>query len=124
MTDFEFSDYYDAYAAATGDVQLEFVDEPALRGEDVEWTFRAVGGRSVPAGTVVAQIAVMSHDHNILGGGQTTIRSELGPHDVAASRISPLRYTSQDGDYYLTITVGGDPRNVAYRVQDGRVHAP
>src|SRR4051794_15824280 len=36
-TDFEFSDYYDAYAASGGDVQLQFVDLPALRDEHVEW---------------------------------------------------------------------------------------
>lgn len=125
MTDFEFSDYYDAYAASTGaPVQLEFVDSPELRGQDVEWTFRTVGGMTAPAGTVVAHIAVVSHDHNILGGGKTTIRNELGPHDVGASRVSPLQYIWQDGEYYLTITVGGDARNVAYRVQDRQVHAP
>ena len=94
MTDFDFSDYYDAYAASTGDVQLEFVDPPALRGEDVEWTFR------------------------------TTIRNELGPHDVGATRVNPLQYTWQDGDYYLTITVGADARNVAYRVHERHVSAP
>jgi hypothetical protein len=125
MTDFEFSEYYDAYAASTGaPVQLEFVDPPALRGEDVEWSFRAVGEMTAPAGTVVAHVAVVSHDHNILGGGKTTLHDELGPHDVGASRISPLQYIWQDGEYYLTITVGGDARNVAYRVQDRRVHAP
>lgn len=125
MTDFDFSDYYDAYAAsAGGDVQLEFVDPPALKGEDVEWTFRTVGGTTAPPGTVVANVAVVSHDHNILGGGKTTIRNELGPHDVGATRVNPLQYTWQDGDYYLTITVGGDARNVAYRVHDRHVHAP
>ncbi|MDQ1424386.1 MAG: hypothetical protein QOD72_1884, partial [Acidimicrobiaceae bacterium] len=45
---------------AGGLVQLAFVDAPALNGEDVEWTFRTVGGRVAPSGTVAAQIAVMS----------------------------------------------------------------
>jgi hypothetical protein len=126
MTDFEFSDYYsaaDSYAGG-GQVQLEFVNDPALVGEDVEWTFRTVGGATAPAGTVVAQIAVMSHDHNILGGGKTSIRNELGPHEVGESRIHPLQYTPQDGEYYLTITVGSHARNVAYRVHDHHVQAP
>ena len=126
MTDFDFSEYFDAsdmYAAGTGDVHFEFVDYPRLDGENVEFSFRTVGGATAPAGTVVAQIAVMSSDHNILGGGKTTIRSELGPHDIGASRISPLQYTRHDGDYYLTITVGGDARNVEYRVADQRVQS-
>jgi hypothetical protein len=122
MTDFDFSESYSH--AGAGDVQLEFVDSPALTGEDVEWTFRTVGGQTAPAGTVAAQIAVMSHDHNILGGGKTTIRDELRPHDVAGSRIHPLQYTPHDGDYYLIITIGSDARNVAYRVHDHHVHAP
>ena len=125
MTDFDFTDYYDAYAASTGGVvQFEFVDSPALNGEDVEWTFRTVGGMTAPAGSVVANVAVVSHDHNILGGGKTTIRAELGPHDVAGTKVHPLQYTWQDGDYYLTITVGSDARNVAYRVHDRHVSAP
>src|SRR5436190_22275160 len=68
MTDFDFSESYSH--AGGGDVQLEFVDSPALTGEDVEWTFRTVGGQTAPAGTVAAQSAVMSHDHNIRGGGK------------------------------------------------------
>jgi hypothetical protein len=108
---------------AGGPVQLEFVDAPALNGEDVEWTFRTVGGRSAPSGTIVAQIAVMSHDHNILGGGTTSIHSELGPHDTGASRIHPVQYTANDGDYYLSITVGGDVKYVSYRIHDHHVQA-
>jgi hypothetical protein len=108
---------------AGGPVQLEFVDAPALNGEDVEWTFRTVGGRSAPSGTIVAQIAVMSHDHNILGGGTTSIHSELGPHDTGASRIHPVQYTANDGDYYLSITVGGDVKYVSYRIHDRHVQA-
>jgi hypothetical protein len=107
---------------AGGAVRLEFVDAPALNGEDVEFSFRPVGGR-VASGTVVAQIVVMSHDHNILGGGTTSIHSDLGPHDTGASRIHPLQYTPHDGDYYLSIDVGGDVRYVSYRVHDHHVHA-
>jgi hypothetical protein len=121
--DFEFTDYYDAYAASGGSVQLQFVDAPTVRDEHVEWSFRTVGGATAPAGTVVAAIAVMSHDHNIIGGGKTTIRDELGPHDVGASRVNPVQYTPQDGDYYMTVTVGSDARNVSYRVQERRVYA-
>jgi hypothetical protein len=122
-TDFEFTDYYDAYAATGGDVQFQFVDAPTVRDEHVEWSFRTVGGGTAPAGTVVAAIAVISHDHNILGGGKTTIRSELGPHDVGATRVNPVQYTSQDGDYYMTVTVGSDARSVGYRIHDRRVYA-
>jgi hypothetical protein len=126
MTDFDFSEYSsDAGSFAVGGgVQLEFVDSPVLVGEDVEWTFRTVGGGTAPPGTVVAHVAVVSHDHNILGGGTTSIRNELGPHDTGASRIHPLQYTPHDGDYSLTITVGSDARNVAYRVHDRHVQAP
>jgi hypothetical protein len=109
---------------AGGPVQLEFVDAPSLNGDDVEWTFRTVGGRVAPSGTVVAQIAVMSHDHNLLGGGTTSIHSELGPHDVGASRIHPLQYKPDDGDYYVSIDVGGDVRYVSYRIHDHHLHAP
>jgi hypothetical protein len=124
MTDFDFSEYsYDAGSMSTGDVQFEFVDSPALVGDDVEWSFRTVAGATAPAGSVVAHIAAVSHDHNILGGGTTTIRDALGPHDVAGSRIHPLQYTPNDGDYSFTITIGTDARQVAYRIADRRVHA-
>jgi hypothetical protein len=108
---------------AGGPVQFEFVDAPALNGQDGEWSFRTAGGRTAPSGTVVAQIAVMSHDHNLLGGGTTTVHSELGPHDVGASRVHPMQYTPNDGDYYLSITVGGDVKYVSYRIHDHHVHA-
>jgi hypothetical protein len=108
---------------AGGPVQLEFVDAPALNGEDIEFSFRTVGGRTAPAGTVVAQIAVMSHDHNIIGGGSTSVHSDLGPHDTGGSRIHPLQYTPHDGDYYMSITVGGVARDVSYRIHEHHVHA-
>jgi hypothetical protein len=119
------SDYGDSYEAAgqTGPVQFEFVDAPALDGETVEWTFRTTGGRTAPAGTVATQIAVMSHDHRILGGGSTTLHNELGPHDVGGGRFSPAQYTRDDGDYYLTITVGDDVKYVQYRVDDRGIRA-
>jgi hypothetical protein len=112
-----------SYKDLMTEVQLEFVDPPALNGEDVEWTFRTVGGATAPSGTVSSQIAVMSHDHNLLGGGTNSLSSELGPHDIGASRIHPVQYTPHDGEYYLNITVGNDVRTVAYRIQDRQAHA-
>jgi len=106
-----------------GVVQLQFVDPPALNGDAVQWTFRTVGGATAPVGTVTAEIAVMSHDHNLLGGGRNTLRSELGPHDVGASRVRPLQYTPNDGEYYLSINVGGDTRMVSYRIHSGSIQA-
>jgi hypothetical protein len=123
MTDFESSDSEAAGYVAGGPIELEFVDAPALNGEDVAWTFRTKGGRTAPAGTIVTQIAVMSHDHKLLGGGSTTVHSDLGPHDIGGSRIHPVQYTADDGDYYLSLTIGSDVRYVSYRVHDRRVHA-
>jgi hypothetical protein len=113
----------EATAYDTGPVEFQFVDPPAVNGDDVEWTFRAVGGRTAPAGTVVTQIAVMSHDHNILGGGSISLHSDLGPHDTGASRIHPLQYTPNNGDYYFSITIGSDVRYVSYRIHDHHVYA-
>jgi hypothetical protein len=110
-------------AGDEGPVRLEFVDPPALNGHDVDWTFRTIGGSTAPSGTVVAQIVVMSHDHKILGGGTNTLHSELGPHDIGGGRISPLQYTRDDGEYYLSITIGDDARYVPYRINDRQVHA-
>ena len=73
--------------------------------------------------TVTAETGVMSHDHNILGGGRKTLRSELGPHDLDASRVRPLQSTPNDGDYYLSINVGGDTRYVSYRIHSGSIQA-
>ena len=106
-----------------GPVEFEFVDAPTLNGQDVEWTFRTVHGRTAPAGTVVAQIAVMSHDHNILGGGTNAIHSELGPQDIGGARIHPIQYTTDDGDYYFSITIGSDVRYVPYRIASHQVSA-
>jgi hypothetical protein len=111
-----------AYASGTP-VQLEFVEEPAVNGDNVEWTFRTRGGRTAPAGTVAAQIVVMSHDHNILGGGTNTLHSELGPHDIGGGRIHPVQYTPQDGSYYFSITIGEDVRYVSYRIHQRQVSA-
>jgi hypothetical protein len=121
MGDYD-SGEYEAAGYDAGPVQLEFVDGPALNGEDVEFSFRTVGGRTAPSGTVVAQVAVM-RDHNLLGGGTTSVHSELGPHDIGASRIHPLQYTAEDGDYQLSITIGSDVRSVSYRVHDHHVQA-
>jgi hypothetical protein len=124
-SDFDFSEYfYGGDSFATSDtVQFEFVDYPALSGDSVEFSFRTVGGATAPPGAIAAQIVVMSHDHNILGGGTVTVRNGLGPHDTGANRIRPLQYTQNDGEYYLTITVGGDARHVSYRVSGGQISA-
>jgi hypothetical protein len=123
MTDFDTTELtVDAYAAG-GPLQLAFVNPPALDGDAVEWTYRTLGGATAPAGTVVAQIVVMASNHNILGGGSTTLHTDLGPHDTGASRVRPLQYTPADGDYYLSITVGDDVRYVSYRVTDRRIQA-
>ena len=112
----------EAEAYASGPVQLEFVDAPALNGQDIEWTFRAAGGgRGIPAGTVTSEIAVMTHDHNLIGGGRNTLGSDLGPHDIGGGRIHPAQYTHENGSYSISITIGSDVRYVAYQVHDGQV---
>ena len=119
------TDYDTTYLSAnggSGSVRLEFVDPPALNGDAVEWTFRAVGG-TAPAGTVAAQIVVLSDNHAILGGGTNSLGSDLGPHDTGGSRVRPLQYTSEDGDYYLSITIGDDVRYVSYRVRQRTISA-
>jgi hypothetical protein len=123
MTDYDTTYLSSSGYDAGGPVQLEFVDPPALRGEDVEWTFRTVGGRTAPSGTVAAQIVVMSDSHAILGGGTNSLGSDLGPHDLGGGRIRPLQYTAEDGDYYLSITIGDDVRYVSYRVHDRNIQA-
>ena len=123
--DFEFSEYFsEADSYAGGDVQFEFVDSPSLVGENVEFSFRTVGGRTAPAGSVVASIAVVTNDQRIVGGGKTTIRNELGGHDVGATRVNPAQYIREDGEYYLAVTIGGDARNVSFRIQGQRVQSP
>ena len=124
-TDFDFSEYFDSgeMYSSGGDVRFEFVDPPRLNGESVEFSFRTVGGATAPAGSVVAQLAVISSDQKILGGGKTTVRNGLGPGDVGASRINPLQYMRENGDYYLSVNISGDTRNVEFRISDGRVEA-
>jgi len=124
MTDYDSSGYEESSAYdAGGPVQFEFVDAPTLNAEDIEWTFRTVGGRTAPAGSVVAQIAVMTQDHSLLGGGTNSIHSELGPHDTGGGRIHPLQYTPDNGAYYVSITIGNDVRYVSYQIHDHHVHA-
>jgi hypothetical protein len=123
MSEWDSSGYDSAESYDSGPVQFEFVDAPALNGEHVEWSFRTVGHKTAPAGTVTSEIAVMTHDHNLIGGGQNTLHSELGPHDIGGGRINPVQYTHDDGDYYLSITVGGDVKYVSYRVHDHRAQA-
>ena len=123
MSEWDSDGYNQAEAYDSSPVRLEFVDAPAFSGDNVEWTFRTVGGRTAPSGTVSAQIAVMSHDHNLIGGGQNTLHTELGPHDTGGGRINPVQYTHEDGDYYLSITIGDDVKYVSYRVHERVAHA-
>jgi hypothetical protein len=114
---------YEAAGSATGTpVQLEFVEGPTLNGEAVEWSYRTVGGATARSGTEVGSIAVM-RGHSLIGGGSTTTHGDLGPHDIGATRIHPLQYTAEDGDYELSITIGGDARSVFYRIQDRQIQA-
>ena len=123
MDEGENSGYDSAEGYASGPVQFEFVDTPALNGEQVEWTYRTVGrGRAEP-GTVTSQIAVMSHDHRILGGGNSKLGGDLGPNDIGGGHFSPVQYTSEDGEYYVSVTVGDDVRYVSYCVHDRRAYA-
>jgi hypothetical protein len=96
---------------------FEFVDGPTWNGDAVEWSYRTVGGATAPSGTEVGSIAVIQ-GHNLIGGGSTTTHRDLGPNDIGATRVHPLPYTASDGDYELSITVGGDARSVHYRVHD------
>jgi hypothetical protein len=120
MSDYAISDEAAGYE---GPVQLEFVDPPTLNGEHVEWTYRTVGGRTAPPHTVVAQIVITSPEQVILGGGAHTLYTELGPHDVGRGSFSPERYTRNDGDYHVSITIGDDVRYVSYRIDDRQVYA-
>ena len=72
---------------------------------------------------MVAQIAVMKGDHELIGGGSNKLRSDLGPNDTGASSIKPQNYTSADGDYSINITIGSDVRTVRYRIQGGSITA-
>jgi hypothetical protein len=117
----EYDGSYEA-AGTAGPVQLEFVDPPVLNGAEVEWTYRTIGGRTAPSGTVVAQIVVTTHDQRVLGGGSTTLHGDLGPQDIGGARFSPQQHTSDDGDYVVSITIGDDVRYVSYRIDDGQIH--
>jgi len=123
MSEWDSSGFDSAEGYDSGPVQLEFVDAPAFNGDHIEWTFRTVGGKTALSGTVTAQIAVMTHDHNLIGGGTNTLHSELGPHDVGASRVDPAHYTADDGDYYLSVTIGSDVKYVSYRIHERHAHA-
>ena len=124
MSDWDSSGYDNAEAYDSGPVQLEFVDPPSLNGEHVEWTFRTVGRRTAPAGTQAAHImVVLTHNNEMKGVGNTTLGSELGPHDIGAGRFNPLQYIHEDGDYYVSVTIGGDVKYVSFRVHDRQMHA-
>jgi hypothetical protein len=123
MDEWDGSGDWNAAGYSSGPVRLEFVDAPALNGEHIEWSFRTVGGATAPSGTVTSHIAVMTHDHNMIRGGTNKLGSDLGPHDVGGGRFNPVQYTANDGDYYATITVGDDVKNVSYRVHERRAQA-
>ena len=57
-----------------------------------------------------------TRDGSMKHGGSNKLRTELGPHDVGGGRINPAQYTVEDGDYYLSVTVGGDVKYVSYRM--------
>ena len=123
MSDWDISGYDTVESYDSGPVQFEFVSAPAFNGEYVEWSFRTANHKSAPAGTVTSEIAVMTHDHNLIRGGQNKLQSEMGPSDVGGGRINPAQYTHEDGDYYLSVTVGGDVKYVSYRIRDRHAQA-
>jgi len=123
MSDWDISGYDTVESYDTGPVQFEFVSAPAFNGEYVEWSFRTANHKSAPAGTVTSEIAVMTHDHNLIRGGQNKLQSDMGPNDVGGGRINPAQYTHEDGDYYLSVTVGGDVKYVSYRIRDRHAQA-
>ncbi len=123
MSDWDISGYDTVESYDSGPLQFEFVSAPAFNGEYVEWSFRTVNHKSAPAGTVTSEIAVMTHDHNLIRGGQNKLQTDMGGHDVGGGRINPAQYTVEDGDYYLSVTVGGDVKYVAYRIRDRHAQA-
>lgn len=114
---------FEAYAADGGMVEFEFVDAPSLSGDTINYTYRTKDRKRAQAGAVVAQIAVLKGDHELIGGGSNKLKSELGPNDTGASSIRPQNYTAADGDYAITITINTDVRTVAYRIQSGSITA-
>ena len=114
---------YDAYASDGGVVEFEFVDAPALSGDTITYTYKTKDRKRAQAGAVVAQLAVMKGDNELIGGGSNKLKSELGPNDTGASSIRPQNYTSADGDYSINITIGNDVRTVKYRIQNGSITA-
>lgn len=111
------------YASDGGVVEFEFVDAPALSGDTITYTYKTKDRKRAQAGAVVAQLAVMKGDNELIGGGSNKLKSELGPNDTGASSIRPQNYTSADGDYSINITIGNDVRTVKYRIQSGSITA-
>jgi hypothetical protein len=68
-------------------------------------------------------IAMTTRDGFMKHGGTNKLRSELGPHDTGGARVNPAQFTSEDGEYYLNVTVGGVEKGVWYRVHDRRAQA-
>ena len=114
---------YEAYASDGGVVEFEFIDPPSLSGDTITYTYRTKDKKRAQAGAVVAQIAVMKGDNELIGGGSNKLKTDLGPNDTGSSSIRPQNYTSADGDYSINITIGGDVRTVKYRIQGGSISA-
>jgi len=114
---------YEALAVDGGVVEFEFVDPPTLSGDTITYSYKTKDRKKALAGAVVAQIAVLKGDNELIGGGSNKLKTDLGPNDIGASSIRPQNYTSADGDYTITITIGNDIRTVKYRIQGGSISA-
>ena len=114
---------YEALAVDGGVVEFEFVDPPTLSGDTISYSYKTKDRKKAQAGAVVAQIAVLKGDNELIGGGSNKLKTDLGPNDTGASSIRPQNYTSADGDYTITITIGNDVRTVKYRIQSGSITA-
>lgn len=113
---------YHAVALDGGTVEFEFVDAPSLNGDTITYSYRTKNRKAAQAGAVVAQIAVLK-GHNLIGTGSNKLKSDLGPNDTGASSIRPLNYTTEDGEYEISVTIGHDAKSVKYRVQSGSISA-
>ena len=114
---------FEALAVDGGVVEFEFVDPPTLSGDTITYTYKTKDRKKAQAGAVVAQIAVLKGDNELIGGGSNKLKQDLGPNDTGSSSIRPQNYTAADGDYSINITIGNDVRTVKYRIQSGSISA-